>query len=147
MAKRSKEVSQEIAIKTNVTKWTNAIEKQSGGTAIYETLGVDADVWKNLHSREQWDIISEFKKGKDFKLERNKRTINYQELLDSLANTKEGPEREVMFNLIKRVSEYNKAKVELENAQSNYEKAKTKLANAKEKVKNLEEIIEKANIV
>lgn len=140
---RSKEQSQQIAIKTNVTKWINAISKQSGDKPIYDVLGIEKSVWDSYSFSDKWSLIDTFKKDhKEFHLERNNKNpknLDYKSLAFQLISPDLSPEdREKAINNVSLVkayeeatNEFKKAKNALNAAQSAYDNAKTKLKIAK----------------
>ena len=142
MAKRTKELSQLIADKTNITKWKKAIEKATGGTEVYVTIGMSKDDWDNLEVKEQKDKIFEYKENHpEIRLERNKKTlsIDFKNLAIKAAEADNEDERNRILAEIKKYKEYEEAKTELDAAVSGFEKAKKRLKNAKDKLKEIEE--------
>lgn len=148
---RSEEEKKLTATRTNVTKWTNAIEKYSGGTEVYSVLGQSKESWESMHPKDQWELIAKFKEGKkDLKLERNKRTFSdsdYKRLLKQIAEAKSDDKRKELLDVAKMINEYDNAKSELESAQSALDKAKDKLKAAKRKFDTIEETLEKMEIL
>ena len=148
---RTKEESQLIAIKTNVTKWSNAIEKYTGGTEVYSVVGVSKEDWERMHPNDQWHLIDDYKKDKDdLKLERNKKSLSeadYKRLLKQIAEAESDEERKKLLDLAKKINSLDNAKTELDNAKTAYEKAKKRLDDAKSNLKQIEEELDKTEII
>lgn len=147
---RTKEESQLIAIKTNITKWSNAIEKYTGGTEVYSVVGVSKDDWEQMHPNDKWHLIDVYKSDKDdLKLERNKKTLSdadYKRLLNKIAEAESDDERNQLLDMAKIINAYDKAKTELDNAKTAYEKAKKRLDDAKSNLKQIEEELDNIEI-
>lgn len=147
---RSKEESRLIAIKTNITKWSNAIEKYTGCTEVYSVVGVSKDDWEHMHPNDKWHLIDEYKRDKtDLKLERNKKTLSdadYKHLLSLIAEAKSDDEMNKLLETARIINAYDKAKTELDNAKTAFEKAKKRLDDAKSNIKEIEELIDKIEI-
>ncbi len=148
---RSLEESQLIAIKTNITKWSNAIEKYTGGTEVYSVLNLSKDDWDRMHPNDKWHLIDDYKRDKnDLKLERNKKSLSdadYKHLLKQIAEAESDDERNQLLDTAKIINSYDKAKTELDNAKTAYEKAKKRLDDAKSNLKKIEEELDNIKIV
>ena len=147
---RDKEVSQLIAIKTNVTKWTNAIEKFTGGTDVYEVLEVSKEDWDALQPSEKWSLIDKYKsEHTDIKLERNKKSItdsDYKQLLKNIVEAESTDEKNKLLEIAKLINDYDNAKNQVVSLQNSFDKLKVKLTEAKNRMKQLEEQIEELDL-
>ena len=143
---RDKQTSQLIAVKTNVTKWTNAIEKFTGGTEVYQVFELSKDAWESLQPTEKWSLIDKYKtEHTDIKLERNKKSLSesrYKQLLKEIVEAESTDEKNKLLELAKKMNDYDNAIAEEKSAQAAFEKAKIRLSEAKAREKQLEDELE-----
>ena len=142
MAKLSKEERQNIARESNVKRWSTAIKNYTGGTEVFVALNIAEEDWKALDAETKLKAIGDYREQhEDLKLPPNKKsipTIDYRSLCLQLSETESDEVKKKLLERIKQLSNYDKAKEEVEISKDAYEKAKKRYEDAKEKLKQLE---------